>query len=118
VLDKPAIILTTTQIGRPAENINYYTSAEAIYFEEMDRWSTAPSYTIKRLIRSGFTVYILLTPEQARRWLSSEYIAPWYSSEVVRVVPPEQAIDYFVASPFHHGIPLLLMRLGLKPAAG
>ena len=116
-VEKPAIVLTTIQIGRPAENINYYTSAEAVYLEEMDRWGTAPRYTVKRLIRSGFSVYLLLTPEQARRWLANENISPWYSAEIVREVPPEQAVDYFVASPFHRGVPLVLLRLGLKPAA-
>jgi len=117
-LDERAVVLTTTRIGRPAENLNYYTSAEAIYLEEMTRWQTQPRYTIARLLRSGFSVYLLLPTEYAKEWLANTNISTWYTSEVVRVIAPAQAVDYFVASPYHRGIPLLLVRMGMKDQPG
>lgn len=115
VIDLPAVILTTTQIGRPAENINYYTEAEAVYLEEMARWQVQPRYALKRMLASGFAVYLLLTPDATEKWLENTNISTWYRAETVRTIAPQRADDYFVASPYHRGIPLVLSRLELKP---
>jgi hypothetical protein len=114
-IDMPAVVLTTTAIGRPAENLNYYTAAQAIYLEEMVRWQVQPRFAVGRLLRTGYAVYLLTTPEAAKQWLANENIATWYTGEIVRSIPAAEASDYFVASPFHRGIPLVLVRLELKP---
>ena len=115
VIDLPAVILTSTRIGRPAENINYYTDAEAVYLEEMTRWQVQPRYALSRLLGSGFAVYLLLPPDATEKWLANTNISTWYRAETVRTITPQQADDYFVASPYHRGIPLVLSRIELKP---
>ncbi len=117
VVDLPAVVLTTTAIGRPAENLNYYTGAQAIYLEEMVRWQMQPRFAVGRLLRMGYAVYLLTTPEAAKQWLANENISTWYTGEIVRSIPAAEAANYFVASPFHRGIPLVLVRLELKPEA-
>ena len=116
-LDQPAVVLTTTTIGRPAENLNYYTAAQAVYLEEMVRWQVQPRFAVGRLLRSGFAVYLLMPPDAAKQWLANSNISTWYTGEIVRSIPPAEAADYFVASPYHRGIPLVLVRLELKPDA-
>ncbi|MBM4242704.1 MAG: hypothetical protein FJ148_02670 [Deltaproteobacteria bacterium] len=112
--DFPAVVLTTTSIGRPAENINYYTDVEAAYLEELVRWQAQPRYVVGALLRAGYSVYILLPVEQAKQWLANSNISTWYTAETVRSIAPSEAVDYFVASPFHRGIPLSLVRLDLR----
>ena len=114
----PAVVLTTTSIGRPAENLNYYTPVEAMYLEEMVRWQAQPRYAIARLLKVGFAVYLLLPPEKAKEWLANTNISTWYTSEIERTIAPDEAVDFFVASPYHRGIPLVLVRMGLKPPGG
>jgi hypothetical protein len=113
--EEPAVVLTTTNIGRPAENLNYYTRVRAVYLEEMTRWRMQPRYVLTRLLRSGYAVYLLLPSDYAKVWLSNTNISTWYSSEVVRAIPAAQAMDYFVASPYHRGIDLWLVRMTFKP---
>jgi hypothetical protein len=112
--DYPAVVLTTTGIGRPAENINYYSKVQAVYLEELVRWQAQPRFAVAALLRAGFSVYLLLPPEQAKRWLANPNIATWYDAETVRTIAASDAADYFVASPFYPGIPLVLVRLDLK----
>jgi len=114
-IDRPAVVLTTTAIGRPAENLNYYTEVEAVYLEEMFRWQVQPRFVVGRLLRNGFAVYLLTTPAAARQWLENSNISDWYTGEIVRTISPAEAADYFVASPFHRGLPLVLVRLELRP---
>lgn len=112
--DFPAVVLTTTAIGRPAENINYYTKVEAVYLEELVRWQAQPRYAVGALLKAGFSVYVLLPTEQAKQWLANPNISTWYTAETVRTIAPAEAVDYFVASPYHRGVPLMLVRLDLK----
>ena len=112
--DFPAVVLTTTRIGRPAENLNYYTKVEAVYLEELVRWQAQPRYAVAAMLKAGFSVYLLLPPDQAKQWLANSNISTWYTAETVRTISPAEAVDYFVASPYHRGIPLVLVRLDLK----
>lgn len=112
--DYPAVVLTTTRIGRPAENLNYYTRVEAVYLEELVRWQAQPRYAVAAMLKAGFSVYLLLPPDQAKQWLTNSNISTWYTAETVRTIAPADAVDYFVASPYHRGIPLVLVRLDLK----
>lgn len=116
-IEERSVVLTTTKVGRPAENLNYYTGAEAVYLEELDRWQAPPRFMISRFLRNNFAVYLLLPPLQVRDLLEDDLIEPFYVGEVVRSIPAEQAIDYFVASPYHRGIPLQLVRMRFREKA-
>jgi hypothetical protein len=116
--DYPAVVLTSTQIGRPAENINYYTNVEAVYLEELVRWQAQPRFAVAALLKAGFSVYLLLPPAQAKQWLANSNIADWYEAETVRSIAPRDADEFFVASPYHTGLALDLVRLDLKRPGG
>ncbi|MEW6270601.1 MAG: hypothetical protein AB1689_15055, partial [Thermodesulfobacteriota bacterium] len=116
-LEGRPVVVTTTQIGRPAENLNYYTRVNALYLEEILRWRAPVQYLMARLLRLGFSVYLLLPTEYAKAWLANPYISTWYETEV-RAIPAAQAIDYFVASPYHRGVDLWLVRMRLKEEPG
>jgi hypothetical protein len=113
-LEQPAVVLTTTRIGRPAENVNYYTSADAIYLEEMTRWRAQPRFVLAQLLKAEYAVYLLVTPEYAKQWLGNTNISTWYKGEIAAVIPATKAQDWFVASPYHRGIELWLVRLRLR----
>ncbi|MBY0277276.1 hypothetical protein K2Z84_18245 [Candidatus Binatia bacterium] len=115
--DYPAVVLTSTQIGRPAENINYYTNVDAVYLEELVRWQAQPRFAVAALLKAGFAVYLLLPPAQAKQWLANSNIADWYDAETVRSIAPRDADEFFVASPYHTGIALDLVRLDRKRPA-
>lgn len=115
--DYPAVVLTSTVIGRPAENINYYTDVEAVYLEELVRWQAQPRFAVAAMLKAGFSVYLLLPPAQAKQWLANPNIADWYDAEIVRSIAPHDAEEYFVASPYHTGLALDLVRLDLKRPA-
>jgi hypothetical protein len=112
------VVITSDEIGRPAENINYYTGASAVYLSELLRWGVAPGYFLDRLLKDGFSVYLLLPPADARLWLESPYVHPWFAAEPIASIPPVRNREYFVASPHHDGVPLLLLRIHPRtPAA-
>lgn len=115
-LEPPAIVLTSDTVGRPAENINYYTPADALYERELARWGVHRRFFLNSALRRGFHVYLLLPPSEADRWLAAPTLRPWFRLRVVARIPPERAAEFFVASPVHRGVPLVLVRAELRTA--
>jgi hypothetical protein len=129
VVEPGAVVITTEDIGRPLENIEYYSGAHALYLTDLARWHTTVREVASSLIAHHMRPYLLLTPnaghaaivEQARTRLTVEPVLD---------IPPERAIEYFVAAPFHRGVRLELDRIswpdferyvwptGSKPPAG
>jgi len=110
-----AVIFTTVEIGRPAENINFYTGASAIYLREITRWGVTPPYLMDQMVRAGFEAYLLLPPAAARRWIESDFIYPWFRPEMIADIPAHEARRWFVASPAHSGVPLWFVRMHRRP---
>ncbi|MBM4265135.1 MAG: hypothetical protein FJ144_00755 [Deltaproteobacteria bacterium] len=110
-----AVVITTTEVGRPAENINHYTDASALYLDEVVRWGVSPGFLLDRLLQDGFEVYLLLPPSAARLWLESEYVYPFFQPQLVADIPPDRARDYFVASARHQGVRLWLVQMHRRP---
>jgi len=115
LLDPNALVLTRSDIGRPAENINYYTDTIAVYEQELQRWDIEGIHLMNSALRRGFAVYFLMPPQEIARWRSNARFRTWFEAELVARIPPQQAVDYFVASPSHRGVPLDLFRVRLKP---
>lgn len=110
-----AVIFTTTDIGRPAENINFYTQANAVYLREVYRWGAQPGFILDAVEKAGMEAYLLLPPDVARTWIESKYVYPWLAPELVADIPPQEARKWFVASPGHGGVPLWLVRMRRRP---
>lgn len=115
-VDEPAVIITSAAIGRPAENINYYTSASAVYLEELLRWRLRPRRVLDLNAEAGLSTYLLLPPGDARRWTHSAFLYPWFEPQLVVDIPAEEARGWFVASAGHEGVPLWLVRMQPRPA--
>jgi hypothetical protein len=115
LIDRPAMVLTRSDIGRPAENINYYTGATAVYEQELQRWGVDPITFVSTAVRRGFATYLLMPPREVDRWRAHPRFRRWFKPELVARIPRERAAEYFVASPTHGGVSLELFRVRLKP---
>lgn len=111
-----AVIFTTSDIGRPGENINFYTEATAVYLREVYRWGATPGYILDQVVKAGFEAYLLLPPDVALTWIQSNYVHPWFRPEMVADIPASEARRWFVASAGHQGVPLWLVRMHPRPA--
>jgi hypothetical protein len=110
----PAVVITTEDIGRPAENIEWYSGvAHALYFTDLMRWHITVAQAAPLLARGGFTPYLLIPTTQPDRVKLLEDLQRVMTVELVVDIPARQAIEYFVAAPFHRGIHLELYRLSL-----
>ncbi len=110
-----AVVFTTTDIGRPAENINFYTDVSAVYLREVLRWDVTPGFILDRVLKAGFEAYLLLPHDAARLWLESRYIYPFFEPEMTANIPAAEARRWFVASAVHQGVPLWLVRMRRRP---
>jgi len=111
-----AVVITTEEIGRPGENIDYYSGrARAFYLTDLMRWRITVMSAAGFLLDGGWTPYILLPPTQPGLQGMLTILRAMYQVDLVAKVPARQAMDYFVAAPFHRGIDLDLYRLKRKP---
>jgi 4-amino-4-deoxy-L-arabinose transferase-like glycosyltransferase len=107
-----AVVITTEDVGRPAENIDYYSGvARALYFTDLDRWRMSVGDAAALLAKGGMVPYIFVpTVNPARGELLSE-LSSRFSLELAADIPAAQAMNYFVAAAFHRGMHMELYRL-------
>jgi hypothetical protein len=111
-----ALVITTEDVGRPAENIDYYSGvARAVYLTDLMRWRLSPTELALRAARSGLTPYLLLPVDQPDRAELFDPLLRVYGVTLVADIPPERAIDYFVAAAFHRGVHMQLHRIDVPP---
>lgn len=111
-----AVIITTEDVGRPAENIEYYSGvASAFYLTDLQRWRVTLRDAADALVRAGHVPYLLLPPATPGLVGMLDDLAPSFVVERVLDIPPARAVEFFVASPFHRGVPLVLLRLRSRP---
>jgi len=113
-----AVVMTTEEVGRPAENIDYYSGiAHAFYFTDLARWRITVPDAAELLARHHMRPYLLIPNSQPTRAEMLEQLRARFSVELVADIPPASAIDYFVAAPFHRGIHMELYRIVWQPKA-
>lgn len=113
-----ALVITTENLGRPAENIEYYSGvAHALYLTDIVRWRTTVHTVASLVLATGRQPYLLLPAADPERSRILAELRTVLSVETVRDVPPAESADYFVAAPFHQGIHLALDRIR-APARG
>ncbi len=96
-----AVVITTDEIGRPAENIDYYTHAHALYLEDLARWRIPVRRATDLLLNAGHEVYFLV-PSSSAQGQDAVGRLQLQLLDVTRVahVAAQDAPRYFVASRF------------------
>jgi hypothetical protein len=112
VVPPPAVVITTEAIGRPAENIEYYTGIPTLYRTDLERWRLGMVDAARALIDHGMTPYLLIDEAEPDRSSIVADLSATVGLTAVRTIPPARAIEYFVAAPFGNRFPLQLYRLG------
>lgn len=106
VIEPGAIVITTMDVGRPAENIDHYTNGYAVYMTDLERWGFTVALASARFMVTGHAVYLLLpsTSPQGEEALADLRASGHDVRHLVHVEPAD-ALRYFVASRF--GAPAL-----------
>ena len=111
LIEDRALVLTSFRYGRPAENINYYTGADAVYLEELLRYSMGHASIVGMAKLFEKPVYLLVDAAEAGRWINNPFTQGKLEFELIRRIPAAEAREFFVASPRHRGISLVLVRV-------
>jgi hypothetical protein len=107
-----AVVITTEDVGRPAENIDYYSRvARAFYLTDLERWHLPLDQAADLLARGGFHPYLFIPSVQPGRVDMLRLLGEHFVVEVAADVPADKAMDYFVAAAFHRGVHMVLYRL-------
>jgi hypothetical protein len=118
VVQPGAVVMTTEEVGRPAENIGYYSGgAHALYFTDLLRWRLSVPQAAELLARGGMKPYLLIPTSQPNRTQVIAQLQQRFAVALVANIPATGAMDYFVAAPFHRGIHMELWRLDLLAGA-
>jgi hypothetical protein len=101
VVPPGAVVVTTDEVGRPAENIDHYTHAHALYLEDLARWRIPLRRTMILLLDAGHEVYFLI-PSASRSGRAAIDRLRTRLLQVTHVahVDAGEAHRYFVASRF------------------
>ncbi len=114
-IEPEAIIVTTEQVGRAVENLEYHANRRAIYLTDLRRWGLQVSAAARLFDAAGMPTYLLLPPGPELAKIRAG-LPPLDRLTPVEKIPAEQAIDWFVAAPTHQGVDLELLRLRPWPA--
>jgi hypothetical protein len=112
LLEPNAVVITTEEVGRPAENIEYYSGiANALYITDLQRWHLPLYDAALQLIIRGMRPYLYIPDNQPDREEMLASLRHNLTVDLVADIPPERAMANFVAAPFHHGVRMDLYRL-------
>jgi hypothetical protein len=117
LVEPNAVIITDEDVGRPGENIDYYSGvAHAFYITDLTRWRLPLTDAPRILLEGGMVPYLFIPPSQPGHDQILQNLRGVYAVDLVAKVPARQAMEFFVAAPFHRGIEMELYRL--KPKRG
>lgn len=107
-----AVIITTEEVGRPAENIEYYSGvAHALYLTDLERWRISVGDFANRLLFDGMKPYLLIPTMLRNRTRLIGELQQRFTVELAADIPGREAIEYFVAAAFHRGVHMELWRI-------
>jgi len=108
-----AVVITTEDVGRPGENIDYYSHvAHALYLTDLERWRMSVADAAELLARGGMKPYLLIPTSQPGRAKMLDELQKRFSVELAADIPAPKAMDHFVAAAFYpRGIHMELFRL-------
>ncbi|HWP66085.1 MAG TPA: hypothetical protein VNO26_09255, partial [Candidatus Limnocylindria bacterium] len=105
------VLITTEDIGRPAENYEYWAGVHALYLTDLARWRIPIEEAVFLFLVAEQEPYLLLPRTLPEREQILAGLRAQFAVELVADVPPQRNYDYFVASAFHGGLPLELWRV-------
>jgi hypothetical protein len=118
-VERGAVVITTEDVGRPAENIDYYSGvANALYLTDLRRWKMSVPNAVGYLLHAGMPPYLLIPSSQVGGAEMVRQLGEIFDVERVASIPAARAIDYFVAAPFHRGLQMELYRVRRPASAG
>jgi hypothetical protein len=111
-LEPNSIVITSEDMGRPAENIEYYGGFPAFYVTDLDRWRVKASYASQLLIAAGVRPYLLVDRGvEERGRVLNDLTENGFLVERVADIEPAHKMEYFVASPQPRNIDSELYRI-------
>ncbi|HLK11592.1 MAG TPA: hypothetical protein VKW76_09440 [Candidatus Binatia bacterium] len=116
-VEPDGVVITTEDVGRPAENIEHYGHRWALYLTDLERWHMTVKQACLRLIMAGMRPYLLLPADVFATHTLVRDLAQGATVAEVADIPPPLAMSYFVAAPFHRGVHMGLWRVSLDPQA-
>lgn len=99
-LEPRSVVITSEDMGRPAENIEYYGGFPSFYLTDLDRWNIKLSRAALAFVGVGMRPYLLidrLVDERAR--VLADLADHGFVAERVLEIPADQKMQYFVAAP-------------------
>jgi hypothetical protein len=105
-----AVVISSEDIGRPAENIGHYTGAHALYLTDLERWHLSVRAAVKLFLDARMEPYLLLPESPELQRILFEELRD-FAARLVASVPPERNPEWFVVSHYHHGLPLKVYRI-------
>lgn len=105
-----AVVITSEDIGRPMENIEYYADRRAVYLTDLKRWKISVDRLARQLHSRDYVPYLLLERRRAAPMVD-ELRDKNFKPTLVADIPPSRNYDFLVAAPFHRGLPLQLWRI-------
>jgi hypothetical protein len=112
LLEPHSVVITTEDVGRPAENIEFYSGvAHALYLTDLERWRFNLSDTAIRIILDHKRPYLFIPASQRNKQELLATLRQHLTVELVADISPEKAMAHFVAAPFHRGVAMELYRI-------
>ena len=111
-LEPRSVVITAEDMGRPAENIEYYGGFPALYLTDLDRWRASVHNVAFTFITAGVRPYLLIdrgvpeAPEILSRLSENGFLA-----ERIAEIPASRNMEYFVAAPVRRLLPSELYRI-------
>jgi hypothetical protein len=107
----PAVVITSEDAGRPMENLEYYADVRALYLTDLERWHIPVEKAVFGFLISEMEPYLLIPHSLPARARVLATLQTHFLLERVQDIPPERNYEYFVASPFHGGVPMELWHI-------
>lgn len=109
----PAVVITTEDAGRPAENIDYYSGvAHGLYLTDLVRWGIPVPLATSDFARAGLTTYLLLPENDPARTRLVAELDRDFATDLVADIPAAEALRWFVGSMYYpRGIHMKLYRI-------
>src|SRR5262245_2281152 len=111
LLEPNSVVITVEEVGRPAENIAYYSGvSDAFYLTDLERWRIKVNAAAMNMLTNGKRPYLYIPANQPNKAKLLDALNG-FTVELVADIPPQAAMAHFVAAPFHRGVRMELYRL-------
>jgi hypothetical protein len=105
LVEPGAVVITMEELGRPAENIEYYSGvANALYLTDLTRWRLSPIEAVTRFRGAGKPVYLLFAAETRETLAVLGALRERWPVDLLADVPRDEALTHFVSGPAQAGI--------------